>query len=113
MSAIYDVGLQLERTLLAWRRTCLALAVGIALAVRYGADAPIAVTAVIALPALLVIGLAYAATALRYRAFRRALADDPNLLTTGGGTVTGVAVVAVVLGVVSLAFVLGALGGVA
>lgn len=113
MSAIYDVGLQLERTLLAWRRTCLALAVGVALAVRYVADAPLAVTVAIALPALGVVGLGYAATSLRYRAFRRGLAADPRRLTTGGRTVATVAAVSACLGFASLAFVLQVAGVVA
>lgn len=108
MSAIYDVGLQLERTLLAWRRTCLALAVGVALAVRYVADAPLALTVAIALPALAVVGLAYAVTSLRYRAFRQGLADDPHRLTSGGRSLAGVVAVAAILGLVSLAFVLQA-----
>ncbi|WP_062202040.1 DUF202 domain-containing protein [Demequina salsinemoris] len=63
---VYDEGLQLERTLLAWRRTCLAIAVGALGLAKYGGDT--AGPAVVALSAvgLVLAVVAYALASRRY-----------------------------------------------
>lgn len=71
--AVYDPGLQPERTLLAWRRTCLTVAVVSALAVRFTA-------ASVGWPAIVLGGLgvlfgllSYLAADLGYRRVHRQL----------------------------------------
>lgn len=105
MSTVFDAGLQPERTLLAWRRSCLALALGLALAIRYGRVLDPVASLWIGVPALAVVVLAYAATSLRYRAVTRALSSDPSRLTSGGRAVTAVAAVALLVGIAAASYV--------
>lgn len=98
MSRPFDVGLQLERTLLAWRRTCLALAVGVAVAVRYSEPVPLPFSLWFGLGAVGALALAYWATSARYRRAHRALQRDPHTLPTGGVAISLVAGVSLALG---------------
>lgn len=106
MTAVVDTGLQAERTLLAWRRTCLTLAVGLALAIRYSEILDPAVALWIGLPALALTVAAYAATSARYRTAARALVSGAPAADAGGRAVAAVSLVTLLLGVAALGFVL-------
>jgi uncharacterized membrane protein YidH (DUF202 family) len=106
MSTVYDPGLQPERTLLAWRRTCLSFALAGAVAVRFTTEVagPLAVVA-----GVLGVGLAlgaYAGIHRRYRAAHRSLVAR-NVLEYGALPLFAVASAAVVLGVAGAGFVVG------
>ena len=95
----FDEGRQLERTLLAWRRTCLALAVGNAAAIKYLADLLGLWVALIGIVGLGLSGLAWILCSVRYRNVRAALVQGGPL------TLDGVlpAIVAVAVGVTATA----------
>lgn len=110
MTAIADPGLQPERTLLAWRRTILALALGVALAVRYVDLGGPAIALAVGVPALVVLAVAYATTTVRYRRVARDLAIGEGEMPGVGGAVTMVAMIALVLGLGSLLALVPAVG---
>lgn len=102
--APFDPGLQLERTLLAWRRTTLAVAVVSTAGIRW-------TTPVIGWPAVVVgaFGLvlamtAYLATGIRYRQVHRSLANSELLPATAWAQIA-LAVAVVVLGLVALLYI--------
>lgn len=105
-SELYDRGAQPERTLLAWGRTCLALAVVIALVVKVlAADNDGALIALAALGlALPAVGWALAVD--RYRRVHRSLTGSPGVLPAGGAAVAIVAAASVFTGVLALLLVL-------
>lgn len=81
--AVFDPGLQPERTLLAWRRTCLSFAVGSLVAMRFALDA-LGMLAVVggALGAALSV-LAYLLAATGYRRAHRSLTAEGALTRSG------------------------------
>lgn len=93
MNAPFDSGLQLERTLLAWRRTWLALGVGVAVAVRYGNSLLPPTSFWLGLFGLGAITVAYLASANRYRSANRILLSVPSSLPTGGRAITAVTLI--------------------
>ncbi|MEO3856444.1 DUF202 domain-containing protein [Acrocarpospora sp. B8E8] len=103
MSPPFDAGLQPERTLLAWRRTCLSLVVGSAIVVRVTASG---VSVLVALVALVLAAAGWLAATLRYRRAHRSLARPEPRLGLGGVTVTVCACAALLLGCSALILVL-------
>lgn len=63
----FDAGLQLERTLLAWRRTCLAIGVAAMPIVRFGIADTGVVSVAAGLTGVTLASIAYAAASRRYR----------------------------------------------
>ena len=103
---LYDSGLQPERTLLAWRRTCLALGLSVAVGVRYAADGDPATTILIGIPALVTVIGAYAMTAVRYRAVTATLTSGTPHLASGGRAITLLSLVTLGVAVEALYFVI-------
>jgi putative membrane protein len=102
---IFESGLQPERTLLAWRRTCLVLALGVAVSIRFGAIADPLVAILVGVPALALVGAAYALTSIRYSRAIRALVNDPTAAISEGRAIAAVALVALFIGLAALGFV--------
>lgn len=107
MSAPVEPGLQLERTFLAWRRTCLALAVATGVAVRYAA----ATTG----PAVIVlgvvgVGLAVGADRLAARRYSRdrARPDSSGGLARDGRAALVVTLALLTVGLACATYVIGA-----
>lgn len=94
--AVFDPGLQPERTLLAWRRTCLSFAVASLLAMRFTVShlGPVAVVGGILCAALAVLAYVLAATG-----YRRAHDD---LHTAGVLLRGGLPMLAATLGVLAI-----------
>ena len=78
----FDRGLQAERTLLAWRRTCLAIAVGNAVAIRYLWDTLGLAAAALGIAGLILSVIALVAVNFRYTRTHRGLIAE-GTLTTG------------------------------
>jgi len=102
---IFESGLQPERTLLAWRRTCLVLGLGVAVSIRFGAIGDPVMALLIGVPSLALVGAAYALTSIRYHRATRALANDPTAAISEGRSIAAVALVAVLIGLAALVFV--------
>lgn len=100
----FDVGLQPERTLLAWRRTCLALAVVSATGARFAAPSLGAWVELLGLAGVLVAAGAYLAVAHRYRLAHTSLAQA-QMLTLGGRSLAWMAAATAALAVAATAFV--------
>ena len=108
---VYDPGLQTERTLLAWRRTCLAFGVASLVGMRFTVETAgvIAVFAGVIGAGLAVA--AYVAAALGYRRANRAL-HDTGSLDHGAAPIALATAAALVLGIACAGYlVLGALRG--
>lgn len=103
--APFDPGLQVERTLLAWRRTTLAVAVVSASGIRF--TAPIIGWAAVAAGTggLTLAMIAYLATGTRYRQVHHSLGHFARLPTTGWPQ-AALATAVVALGLVALLYIL-------
>jgi uncharacterized membrane protein YidH (DUF202 family) len=104
---LFDLGLQLERTLLAWRRTALALGVACAIAVRFtvpdfGAGAIVAGVLGLALAVAAYFGAGY-----RYRRALQSLQQCASLHTVGAWPLVALVISALMLGVLAAFFLVG------
>lgn len=78
-TGLYDPGLQPERTLLAWRRTCLAFAAGSLVAMRFAAETVGLFAVLIGIVGAGLSVAAYLAAMVGYRRANAALARDGTL----------------------------------
>lgn len=105
MTGVFDPGLQLERTLLAWRRTCLAFGAASAVAVRFTVEVAGPVAVLLGAVGVGLAVAAYLAAARRYRRGHRSLTEDGSL-PTGGAPLALAGACAIVLGAACAVFVL-------
>lgn len=106
----FDVALQPERTLLAWRRTTLSLAVANAVAVRLTIGELGVAAVVVGMLGVTLSAFAYLAAGARYRRVHESLVKNQRLPATGGWPFLAVALTMVVLGLVGMAYLFGAGG---
>ncbi|PPF87513.1 DUF202 domain-containing protein [Pseudoclavibacter sp. RFBJ3] len=102
---VFDVGLQPERTLLAWQRTCLALAVAFAVALRLAT--PVMGAAAIAACAggLVLVASGWVAASHRYRRNHHDLIGPSGALSTTALPVVLLAVSSVLIATLGIVFV--------
>jgi uncharacterized membrane protein YidH (DUF202 family) len=106
----FDPGLQGERTLLAWRRTALALGVASAVEARLALPVLGAGAVVVGVLGVLGAAAAYVAAGRRYRRAHRTLTAEA-VLPTGGAPFAVLAATAGVLALGGLVYVLGLVTG--
>lgn len=97
-----DSGLQAERTLLAWRRTCLTLVVGCLVWLRVTAPAGGPVAVGIGLAAVALAAVTWALPGIRYRRWRSHPRGRPDGFRIGGVPFLALAAAAGSAGVLSL-----------
>ena len=105
---VVDLGMQAERTALAWRRTALGVGVGGVVALRLAAPALGPVVAVAAVSGGVLAALAFWLAGRRYRAVQTSLRDrgDLGALARPAAPLVAVAVATTLIGGVAFAFVL-------
>lgn len=79
----FDPGLQPERTLLAWRRTCLAAAVASAVVVRFAGETIGVVAAVLGIAGVATAAIGYIRASVRYRRAHDSLTRTGELAIDG------------------------------
>lgn len=110
-AAPFDPGLQPERTLLAWRRTILALAVGLAASVRWlWAIWPTGAVGG-GIVAFVLLAVAFSLSSWRYRHVHRSLVAHSAGLPSPGRAIALITVVAVGIGIVAMGFVVSSVRG--
>jgi uncharacterized membrane protein YidH (DUF202 family) len=103
----YDVGLQAERTALAWRRTALAVGLGAIVGARLTAPGAGGGAFVALAAGALLAAVVWVLSGRRYRAVHRSLHERGDLAELRLGTASAVlAVAATVTGVLAAAFVI-------
>lgn len=103
----FDKGLQTERTLLAWRRTCLALAVGNAVAVRFTTLRFGSFAVVIGLVGLGLCAAAWFSATHRYRLAHEGLTGTTQRLQADGRAIAATCAATAVLALLAVLFVVG------
>jgi putative membrane protein len=105
---VVDLGMQAERTALAWRRTALGVGVGGVVALRLAAPALGPVVALAAVSGGVLAALAFWLAGRRYRAVQTSLRDrgDLGALARPAAPLVAVAVATTLIGGVAVAFVL-------
>jgi len=107
---VFDPGLQPERTLLAWRRTTLSLAVASAAVVRFVAPVVGPVVVVAGLVGLALCGAAYVGAAAQYHRVSGELvargSTGPGVLPSPGAACAALTAALALVGAGALAFVL-------
>jgi uncharacterized membrane protein YidH (DUF202 family) len=105
---VVDLGMQAERTALAWRRTALGVGVGGVVALRVAAPALGPVVALAAVSGGVLAALAFWLAGRRYRAVQTSLRDrgDLGALARPAAPLVAVAVATTLIGGVAAAFVL-------
>jgi uncharacterized membrane protein YidH (DUF202 family) len=101
----FDSGLQTERTLLAWRRTCLTLGVASAVAVRLMAPEFGAVVVTIGLAGIFSAATAYVLASHRYRRAHVSLTETA-VLGSGGRSLALLFGLVLLLNAIGLAYVI-------
>ncbi len=104
--APFDAGLQAERTLLAWRRTCLSLAVAALLVIKLGAAILGFVAGVVGIAVLALAAVAYTVSAARYRRVHREVSAE-RALPSASGAVTAIAASVLAIAVALAAWMIG------
>lgn len=105
MSVPFDPGLQLERTLLAWRRTCLAFCVAGAIAIRVTVETFGYAGGLVGLACMVLAAVAYVGSWRRFRASHRSLVVSGKVEASGAPIVLA-SLAALLLGVLCAGFVL-------
>ncbi|MGF3056024.1 DUF202 domain-containing protein [Microbacterium sp. YY-01] len=108
--APFDAGLQPERTLLAWRRTALALGLGGVAATRFTAH-ELGIAAVGAgIAGLVMAVVAYLLASARYSRVHRHLSGG-SMYPSGGRSIIALAAAAFFVGLAGLSYVVGSVLG--
>jgi uncharacterized membrane protein YidH (DUF202 family) len=108
--AVFDKGLQPERTLLAWRRTCLAFGVASLVGMRFTVEAMGILAVVVGVIGAGLAVLAYALAATGYRRAHHSLRGEGILARGGIPMLAGTAAVLVIGALCAGYLVLGLLG---
>jgi uncharacterized membrane protein YidH (DUF202 family) len=105
---VVDLGMQAERTALAWRRTALGVGVGGVVALRLAAPALGPLVAVAAVSGGVLAALAFWLAGRRYGAVRASLRErgDLGALDRPAAPLVAVSIATTLIGAVALAFVL-------
>lgn len=103
-SQIFDPGLQPERTLLAWRRTCLSFAIASLIGARFTVDHLGLVAVIVGMLGSGLAAAAYFATVIGYRRAQHSLHSRSTSGTTGTPIVLAT-VAALIVGVACAGFI--------
>jgi len=110
VSAVYDPGLQPERTLLAWRRLCLSFALGSAAAMRLTIEVAGMFAVLTGTLGVLLALASYVGAGRRYRAGQRSLAARDEL-ETSALPLLAATLAAIVLGLTAAVYAVGRFTG--